>query len=307
MLKYYAFAAIHLFVRIYSSIIYRFRSTYLLLISRCFQCIVCSFLILFNTSCTSDHPAQVVYLGEKFYGHKASNKYLSSTRTNKVSNKPVLDITPESRELLYKEQEKSDRIIEEPIKLDKKISNIEQVTKNNNIGTEEISSSNTPANNSVKIVSLQNHNESLEKKSKPEATEDNQVVGNIKNQDNKGYIWPLQGKVISTFGIKGKGIKNDGINISSPEGTKIKAISSGKVLYAGNELRGYGNLLIIKQPDGTLVAYAHQKNIIVNKGEDIKQGQIIGYVGMTGNVSTPQLHLAMRKNKKPVNPLDYLN
>ncbi|MFV9876116.1 MAG: murein hydrolase activator EnvC [Rickettsiales endosymbiont of Dermacentor nuttalli] len=244
------------------------------------------FLVL-HIGCTSKNPAQIVDLGEKFYGYKEFNNYANYNKILQNKSKPKIDITPESQELLYSKQHISERIIEH------------SSTKiNQNIPTQI-------NNNTVKIVSLQNEGVSSTKTPfVPETAVNTKDDISIKN--SKGYIWPVQGKIISTFGVKGGGIKNDGINIASAEGTKIKAISSGQVLYAGNELRGYGNLLIIKQPDGTLVAYAHQKSIIVKKGDIIKQGQVIGYVGMTGSVATPQLHLAIRKNKKSVNPLDYL-
>jgi murein DD-endopeptidase MepM/ murein hydrolase activator NlpD len=122
----------------------------------------------------------------------------------------------------------------------------------------------------------------------------------------ENFVWPVPGAVISKFGPKEGGLRNDGINISSPENTPIRAISSGVVVYTGNQVGGYGNLSIIKHDNGIISTYAHQKNILVQKGEKIQKGQIIGYVGSTGNVSSPQLHLVMRKGKKPVNPELYL-
>jgi murein DD-endopeptidase MepM/ murein hydrolase activator NlpD len=122
----------------------------------------------------------------------------------------------------------------------------------------------------------------------------------------ENFVWPVQGAVISKFGPKDGGLRNDGINISSPENTPIRAISSGVVVYTGNQVGGYGNLSIIKHDNGIISTYAHQKNILVQKGDKIQKGQIIGYVGSTGNVSSPQLHLVMRKGKKPVNPELYL-
>ncbi|MFN7094494.1 MAG: peptidoglycan DD-metalloendopeptidase family protein [Burkholderiales bacterium] len=120
------------------------------------------------------------------------------------------------------------------------------------------------------------------------------------------FIWPVKGKVIGMFGPRENGIRNDGINIASNEGTPIKAAANGTVVYAGNELRGYGNLLIIRHLDGFLTAYAHQQNLIVKKGDSVKQGQTIGFVGITGNVSSPQLHFGVRLGKKAINPIDCL-
>lgn len=123
---------------------------------------------------------------------------------------------------------------------------------------------------------------------------------------NSKYIWPLKGPLLLHFGPGKGGYFNDGINIGAAEGTPISAAASGKVVYAGNELRGYGNLLIIKHDNGWLSAYAHQKDMIVKKGDKVTQGQTIGHVGTTGNVSTPQLHFGIRDGKNALNPEDYL-
>ncbi len=121
------------------------------------------------------------------------------------------------------------------------------------------------------------------------------------------FIWPVRGKVISVFGPKPGGLHNDGVNIAAPEGTPILAGLSGEVVYVGNELKGYGNLVIIKHDNGWLSAYAHQKNALVQKGQRVTQGQVIGYVGKTGNVEEPQLHFGIRDGKEAINPLEYVN
>ena len=122
----------------------------------------------------------------------------------------------------------------------------------------------------------------------------------------KPYIWPVSGKVVTKFGTASDGTRHDGINIECPENTPIQAIDNGVVVYAGNELRGYGNLVILKHNDGTLSAYAHQKDIIVVKHQTVAQFEVIGLVGATGHVKHPQLHLAIRKGSKAVNPEKYL-
>jgi murein DD-endopeptidase MepM/ murein hydrolase activator NlpD len=121
-----------------------------------------------------------------------------------------------------------------------------------------------------------------------------------------GFIWPVNGLVVSRFGPKKGGLRNDGINIGVPEGTSVYATQEGEVVYAGNELKGYGNLVIMKHPEGYLSAYAHLKDITVTKGEAIPQGGRVGYVGKTGNVLEPQLHFGLRKGKIPVDPVEYL-
>ncbi len=121
-----------------------------------------------------------------------------------------------------------------------------------------------------------------------------------------GFIWPVDGKVVSSFGRKTKGLHNDGINIEVPRGTPVRAAQSGVVAYAGNELRGFGNMLLIKHSGGWVTAYAHNQTLKVGRGDQVTKGQIIAEVGTSGSVTTPQLHFELRKGKKPVDPLKYL-
>ena len=116
------------------------------------------------------------------------------------------------------------------------------------------------------------------------------------------FVRPLQGNVISSFGPKAGGLHNDGINIASPAGTPVKAAENGVVVYAGNELRGYGNLLLVRHSDGWVSAYAHTARFHVKQGQRVKQGQVIADVGQTGNVKRPQLHFELRKGTRAVNP-----
>ncbi|MGC6535251.1 MAG: peptidoglycan DD-metalloendopeptidase family protein [Parvibaculales bacterium] len=113
---------------------------------------------------------------------------------------------------------------------------------------------------------------------------------------------PLKGPIISGYGPKEGGLHNDGINIAARTGTPIKAAENGVVVYAGNELRGYGNLLLLRHSDGWVSAYAHISNFRVKPGDRVKQGQTIAEVGQTGNVDRPQLHFELRKGTRAVNP-----
>lgn len=122
----------------------------------------------------------------------------------------------------------------------------------------------------------------------------------------KGFIWPVRGRVISRFGAKAKGLRNDGINIASKRGAPVMAAENGVVVYAGNELRGFGNLLLIKHSGGWVTAYAHNENIIVKRGARVAKGQQIATVGSTGSVNKPQLHFEMRRGRIARNPLKYL-
>lgn len=122
----------------------------------------------------------------------------------------------------------------------------------------------------------------------------------------KGFSWPVRGKLISSFGPKTKGLQNDGINIAAPRGTPVRAAENGVVAYAGNELRGFGNLLLVKHSDGWVTAYAHNDSLLVQRGDKIKKGQEIAKIGSTGNVATPQLHFELRKGRRAVDPVKYL-
>jgi murein DD-endopeptidase MepM/ murein hydrolase activator NlpD len=125
-------------------------------------------------------------------------------------------------------------------------------------------------------------------------------------KSGSGFIWPVNGKVISSFGGKAKGLRNDGVNIQAGRGTTVVAAENGVVAYAGNELRGFGNLLLIKHAGGWVTAYAHNDRLLVKRGQKLKRGQKIATVGSTGNVATPQLHFEIRKGKTARDPKKYL-
>src|SRR5215471_15346362 len=122
-----------------------------------------------------------------------------------------------------------------------------------------------------------------------------------------GFRWPVRGRVIVAFGPKPNGVQNDGINLAVPEGTPIKAAEDGVVAYAGSELKGYGNLVLVRHSNGFVTAYAHASDVLVKRGETVKRGQVIAHAGQTGNVTSPQLHFEIRKGATPVDPSQYLN
>ncbi len=116
------------------------------------------------------------------------------------------------------------------------------------------------------------------------------------------FRWPVKGRVITGFGAKMNGAQNDGINLAVPEGTPIKAADDGVVAYAGNELKGYGNLVLVRHANGYVSAYANASELMVKRGDTVKRGQVIAHAGQTGNVSSPQLHFEIRKGSTPVDP-----
>ncbi|MDF1733097.1 MAG: M23 family metallopeptidase [Minwuia sp.] len=118
-----------------------------------------------------------------------------------------------------------------------------------------------------------------------------------------GLVWPVAGKVVSRFGPKAGGLHNDGINIRAPRGTPVRSMTGGEVVYAGNELRGFGNLVLIRHSGGLTTAYAHLDRIDVQRGDRIRRGQAIATVGSTGGVDPAQLHFEIRKGRKAIDPV----
>ena len=148
----------------------------------------------------------------------------------------------------------------------------------------------TNCNNITKVIITEEVNKTSEKK----------------KNNNYSYMWPVKGKIISKFGLLAKGLRNDGINISADLGNPVLAIESGKIVYAGNEIQAFGNLILIKHYNDKTSAYAHLDKINVKKGESVNKGQIIALVGNSGKVSIPQLHFEIRDKDGPLDPLKYL-
>lgn len=121
-----------------------------------------------------------------------------------------------------------------------------------------------------------------------------------------GFLWPTQGRVIAEYGPQGDGRHNDGINIAAPRGAPVVAAERGEVVYAGSELKGFGNLLLIRHENGWVTAYAHNSSLLVSKGERVSRGQVIARVGRSGSVDRPQLHFEIRKGSRAVDPRELL-
>jgi murein DD-endopeptidase MepM/ murein hydrolase activator NlpD len=143
------------------------------------------------------------------------------------------------------------------------------------------------------------------------ATETKEVEKEAKQADATGglpsFRWPVRGRVIAAYGAKTSGKQNDGINVAVPEGTPIKAAEDGVVTYAGSELKGYGNLVLVRHSNGYVTAYDRASELAVKRGETIKRGQTLGKAGQTGDVSSPQVHFEIRQGSSPVDPTKFLN
>ncbi|HUU24502.1 MAG TPA: M23 family metallopeptidase [Methyloceanibacter sp.] len=121
------------------------------------------------------------------------------------------------------------------------------------------------------------------------------------------FRWPVKGRVISGFGTKPDGGHNDGVNISVPQGTPVKAAENGVVAYAGSELKGYGNLVLVRHANNWVSAYANNEQLLVKRGDKVSRGQTIAKAGTTGSVSQPQVHFELRKGSRPVDPTKYMS
>jgi murein DD-endopeptidase MepM/ murein hydrolase activator NlpD len=120
------------------------------------------------------------------------------------------------------------------------------------------------------------------------------------------FRWPVRGRVIAGFGKRPDGSHNDGVNVAVPQGTEITAAEAGKVAYAGNELKGYGNLVLIRHANGWVSAYAHADQILVRPNDEVRRGQVIARAGKTGAVDQPQVHFELRQGSRPVDPVPHL-
>jgi len=131
-------------------------------------------------------------------------------------------------------------------------------------------------------------------------------VGRPPALSGRGFRWPVLGRVIGRFGRRPGGQRNDGVNIAAPAGSVVRAAENGIVAYAGSDIEGFGELLLIKHADGWVTAYAHNDRFLVRRGQRVRRGQPIARVGSTGAVLRAQLHFEIRKGKRPINPLTKL-
>lgn len=128
----------------------------------------------------------------------------------------------------------------------------------------------------------------------------------INARSSSKFSWPVRGKILSAYGAKNNGLFNDGVNIAAAKGTSVVAAENGVVAYAGNEIKGMGNLIIVQHESGWMTVYAHLDSMNVKRGTKVNVGQKIGTVGETGKVDSPQLHFEIRKGTKAYDPISYM-
>lgn len=138
------------------------------------------------------------------------------------------------------------------------------------------------------------------------ASADASASGGVEPLPGGKLRWPVKGKVVVGFGPRPDGTHNDGVNLSVPLGADVHAAEAGVVAYAGNELKGYGNLVLIRHDNGWVTAYAHNDQLLVKRGDKIKRGQVVGKAGKTGTVDQPQVHFELRQGSKPIDPTPYM-
>ncbi len=177
--------------------------------------------------------------------------------------------------------------------------------------TDKTLTASVPVNKEKKIETSEKKPESYKAPVKTvsvtEATEKSDVTDEAPESTGIGkYRWPVRGAVIAGYGANVDGNRNDGIDISVPEGTPIKAAENGVVIYAGSSLKELGNAVLVRHDDGTVTVYGHAGNLNVQRGQKIQRGQTVATSGMSGNATRPKVHFEVRKNATPVNPMTYL-
>ena len=237
------------------------------------------FILLF--ACSSEIPAPVIY-----------------------------GITPILKEVINKEKITESNYVIYTIKSGDTLS---KISKKFGVSIESIIKEND-IQRSDKIFSGQTINLYIENKNITSSSKNNQNIPEEKKiikseiiySKESNFIWPTKGDIIINFGKRKNGLVSDGINIKAPDGKPILSTASGKVIFVGSEIRGFGNLIMIRHENGFISAYAHLKSITIKKGQFVKQGEKIGLVGKSGYVKTSQLHFELRKGIYPVDPRKFL-
>lgn len=268
------------------------------------------------SACTvTQPPAQVVMKGQNFYGSpNGAVQVASAAPSRSVASAPVAAPAPAPMQVA------SAPAMQATAKLDqvavKELAPLQPVASAPVAEPVAVAQAQTPQIDKAAAEELARQ-VALEAEAQPQLPEpqarvvaDNSIPPAVSASPaavaSNGFIWPVKGKVISGFGPRSGGEYNDGINIAAQQGEPIVAAADGEVVYSGSELRGYGNMVILRHNNGLMTAYAHADRILVSKGETVKQGVTIATVGKSGGVDQAQLHFGVRKDKEPIDPMTML-
>ena len=142
--------------------------------------------------------------------------------------------------------------------------------------------------------------------SQPAASSSRPSSPNLPTIAASGYLWPVQGRIARSFGAEPSGRRSDGLDISAAEGSPVSAAEAGIVAYAGSEIQGYGNMLLIEHADGFTTVYAHNRALLVHVGDMVRRGEVVATVGRSGGMADPLLHFQLRAGNTPIDPTPYL-
>lgn len=233
---------------------------------------------------------------EKPVANKDNAKNATTTTVKKsaaVATSKTTNVKPE-KSAVAKSEPKTDKK-STTVKSDTKKANAKTATQNTNVKTT------TKKTNTTKTEIKTNTQKNTTQKQLQKTT-----VQKIAARSSSKFSWPVRGKILSGYGSKTNGLFNDGINIKASRGATVAAAENGLVAYAGNEVKGMGNLVIIQHSDGWMTVYAHMESMSVRRGHKVSVGQKIGTVGTSGKVDQPQLHFEIRKGTRAYNPINYL-
>lgn len=257
--------------------------------------------LLMLTSCFAQPPAPYVDKSKGVY-HKGAEKTggSKSAPVKQASTFTSYDGTPAKADTEIVEA-KLAPIAEQKVVMEKPVEQTKKDDQMNQAPVAQTAEQKPVAASAQPLVDSQPAHEQVVQSSAPiKAT--TSAGFKLKNPLNlSNYDWPVEGNVLSRYGKLGNKF-NEGLNISAPLGAPVTAASDGKVVYIGNNVEGYGNLLILRHDNDLMTAYAHMKDIVVQRGAMVKKGESVGSVGQAGNVSQPQLHFSVRKGKKTIDP-----
>ena len=262
-------------------------------------------LLLFATAC-SQQSAPVEFLGGKFFGKDSS--YNSKGEELPKFSERTPAILSDDIAYKYNDDDYNYGVTAEIAEVEQ--SDIDITSDLSVVNTTEtpapIEYASNPLPEPITITPADNHviidSPIIDEKPRVESSDLGNPIQLAAIDKPNNFIWPVKGKVLSKFNAK----ENNGINISANKGEPIRSSADGVVVYSGDKLKSYGKLVIIKHSDGYLTAYGHANDLVVDKGETVVKGQLLGFVGSSGNVDKSQLHFAIRKNKVPIDPLPLL-